>query len=166
MPTEVLFGEGISRRAGEQALRFGRKALLVTGRTSGEKSGAFDRMLPSLQDAGVDVEVFDSVEPNPTCETLSAGADAAKQAGADVVIGIGGGSPLDAAKGIAVLVTNEGPPESYLGVDIPNTPLPILAVPTTAGTGKVRSGSNRASSPHEPNGVTGELKYTRVPSTV
>jgi alcohol dehydrogenase class IV len=92
-------------------------------------------MLPSLRTAGVDVEIFDGVEPNPTCETLSEGADVARQFGADVVIGAGGGSPLDAAKGIAVLVTNDGPPESYLGADIPSTPLPILAVPTTAGTG-------------------------------
>jgi alcohol dehydrogenase class IV len=135
MPTEVLFGEGISRRTGEQALALGRKALLVTGRSSAEKSGASERMLPSLRSAGVEFDIYDGVEPNPTCETLAEGADAARSFGARLIIGVGGGSPLDAAKGIAVLATNEGRPDRYFGEEPSIPPLPILAVPTTAGTG-------------------------------
>ena len=135
LPTEVVFGEGASRGIGAHARACGTSALLVAGASSGVASGAFDRILPSLESAGVAVRVYDGVTPNPACPVLSEGADIARSFGADVIIGVGGGSPLDVAKGIAILVTNDGPPERYFSEAPARNPLPILAVPTTAGTG-------------------------------
>ena len=135
LPTEVFFGEGCSSEAGQCTSRHGRKALLVTGRSSARSSGALARVLPSLEAAGVEVSIFDAVEPNPTTKTVSDGAAHAKNYKADVIVGIGGGSPLDAAKGIAILATNDGPPQKYFGEEPSNEPLPVIAVPTTSGTG-------------------------------
>lgn len=135
MPTEVSFGEGVSRQAGQRAHGLGAHALLVTGGSSAKTSGALDRILPSLDEAGVTYEIFDRVEPNPTCDTLEEGGKSARACGAELVIGIGGGSPLDAAKGVAVLATNGGPARRYFGEPPPSEPLPLIAVPTTAGTG-------------------------------
>lgn len=135
LPTEVLFGEGVSSQAGECAAKMGSRALLVTGKSSAQKCGALDRILPSLKSAGVEIAVFDDVEPNPSISTLSEGAGRARDFNADIIIGIGGGSPLDAAKGIAVVAVNEEPPERYFSEVPENDPLPVIAVPTTSGTG-------------------------------
>ncbi len=93
---------------------------------------------PHWKEAGIKTAVFDQVEPNPTDKTALAGAAEAKASGAQALIGLGGGSPIDAAKAIAVMTTNDGPFEDYCGAGAdpwPNTPLPIIALPTTAGTG-------------------------------
>ncbi len=132
---DILFGAGVSSRTGECASELGCRAFLVTGKSSARKCGALDRVLPSLESAGVEYRIFDAVEPEPAISALSDGAAEAGDFNADMVIGIGGGSPLDAAKGIAVLAVNEGPPQRYFSEEPPNVPLPVVAVPTTAGTG-------------------------------
>ena len=89
-----------------------------------------------LQSAGISAAVFDGVEPDPKIEVVEKGLEAARREKADLIIGFGGGSSLDIAKVTSALATNPGKVESYLGVDlIPNPGMPLILVPTTAGTG-------------------------------
>ncbi len=132
MPTEVVIGPGCLDTLGKRCGGFGDRALLVTGRSSARKCGALERALAQLPNA----VVFDSVEQNPSTETCDAGAVVCRDEGCDFVVGIGGGSPMDAAKVIALLARNPGLCEQYYGADkFGNDNLPIVAVPTTAGTG-------------------------------
>lgn len=100
------------------------------------QSGIVSRVEEALIKAGFFVHRFDDVEPDPSYETAVHAAGRAKEVGADLVIGIGGGSALDIAKVTSILVTNSGPVNVYFGIDlIPKRGLPLLLVPTTAGTG-------------------------------
>ncbi|MDT5148668.1 MAG: hypothetical protein QOI01_401 [Mycobacterium sp.] len=100
------------------------------------KTGAADRVLRLLRNAGLTVAVFDGTVPDPTTESLERGVEAVRAHDADCVIGFGGGSPMDSAKALAVLASQGGPmrkfkaPNSYSG-----PALPIIAIPTTAGSG-------------------------------
>ena len=101
-------------------------------------AGLLDAVLAPLEGAGIQTAVYDQVEPNPTDQTALSGAARAKASEAQAIVALGGGSPIDAAKAIAVMTTNDGPFEDYCSVGAdpwPNTPLPIIALPTTAGTG-------------------------------
>lgn len=123
------------REIGEIARELGKRALVVTG---GSKRHAA-QSLESLAAAGLRSEVF-AVTGEPTTTAVERGVDAARGPGVDVVIGIGGGSAIDAAKAIAALVTNPGALLDYLeviglGKPLERAPLPFIAVPTTAGTG-------------------------------
>ncbi|HHW72964.1 MAG TPA: iron-containing alcohol dehydrogenase [Firmicutes bacterium] len=130
LPTKIVFGRDVVRKAGE-GLPLGKKALIVTGRSSARKSGALDDVLSVLKGEYV---IFDRVENNPTGENCLEGAELAKKENCDYIIAIGGGSPLDAAKAMAVLAVNDKRPiELYQGWE--HRALPIAAIPTTAGTG-------------------------------
>jgi alcohol dehydrogenase len=142
---EVLFGRGALGELGALARELGgRRALVVTDpgvRAAGHVDGA-DRgdgaavAVAVLGAAGVAVEVFDAVSENPTTLEVEAGRDAAARFGADLLIGLGGGSAMDCAKGINFLVTNGGRMEDYRGFGHASQPmLPSIGVPTTAGTG-------------------------------
>lgn len=131
MPTKVFFGVGcVKERTDDWIL--GSKALIVTGKTSAKASGALDDVLASLD---VEYVIFDEVENNPSLATVAKGGQVARDEGCDFVIAIGGGSPLDAAKVMAVLAKNNVDPLSLYdqGWDVPA--LPLVAIPTTAGTG-------------------------------
>ncbi len=136
-PTEIIFGEGVLAQLGTQTARFGKKALLVTGHSSRSLDGVYADALRYLAEAGVSVCRFDGVIPNPTTGVVTAGAAAARGFGAEVVIGLGGGSAMDTAKAIAVEATHEGTVWDYLHYTAGPTEktLPIIAVGTTAGTG-------------------------------
>jgi len=136
-PTEIVFGSGKLAEVGEIALRFGKRALLVTGPEVKEMSVLFGSVKQILQDAGLDVAHFAGVIPNPTTEVVSTGAAVARSFGADLVIGLGGGSSLDTAKAIAVEATHPGTAWDYLHYTAGPTEktLPIIAIGTTAGTG-------------------------------
>ncbi len=131
VPTEVLFGAGVVDRLAEVAGRYGRRPLLVTGRHAARETGLLDRVLRQVPEA----VLFDQVEENPATATCAAGAARARENHCDVVVALGGGSPMDAAKGIAVLANNPGPFGAWFGAPLPGNCLPIVAVPTTAGTG-------------------------------
>ena len=100
-PTEVVFGKNAEEKTGECAARYGNKALLVYGKGSVVKSGLLDRVTASLQKAGVAYSLFGGASPNPTLAHAEAGVREAVASGADLVIGIGGGSAIDTAKAIA-----------------------------------------------------------------
>lgn len=136
-PTEIVFGRGCVSQVGAYAARYGKKALLVTVPEFPAVAQLYAAVKKSLADAGIEVAHYDGVVPNPTTDEVTAGANLAKQSGAQVVIGLGGGSSMDTAKAIAVEATHPGTAWDYLHyTDGPTEKtLPIIAISTTAGTG-------------------------------
>ena len=133
--SRIVFGAGSMRQAGPLAKEFGNRALVVTGRDAARAK----RLLDSLRASEVQAFVF-SVDGEPDLETVRRGVLLARRERCDVVIGFGGGSALDSAKAIAAMMTNEGDVLDYLeviggGKDLSLSPAPVLAIPTTAGTG-------------------------------
>ena len=136
LPVNLFFGRGESDRIGEITGRYGRHALLVTGRSSARKSGLTDRILKQLDAAGLAVTLFEEVTANPLTTTVFKGRDLAREAGCDVIIAAGGGSIMDCAKGIAFAMKNDGDIEDYIfGRRQGTGAVPLIAVPTTCGTG-------------------------------
>ena len=136
LPVNLFFGRGESNRIGEITGRYGRHALLVTGRSSARKSGLTDRILKQLDAAGLAVTLFEEVSANPLTTTVYKGRDLALEAGCDVIIAAGGGSIIDCAKGIAFAMVNDGDMEDYIfGRREGTGAIPLIAVPTTCGTG-------------------------------
>jgi len=136
VPTDIQFGPGVlqSLPSRVQALS-ARKAFLVTD--SGlREAGILDTVVALLQGNGVEVEVCDRVKADSGSQLIDSTTAELKRSGAGVVIGIGGGSSLDTAKAIAALATNPGSCLDYIGLHkVRNKPLPVIAIPTTAGTG-------------------------------
>ncbi len=132
-PTRLLFGEGALGGLGEHLPSLGRKALLVTGATSTARMPAVGTVKEMLGGSCVH---FTEVGSDPDVETVERGAARGAAEGVDLVIGLGGGSPLDAAKAVAARLTNEGPASAFFGVNrIAKPPLPLVCIPTTSGTG-------------------------------
>lgn len=136
-PTEIVFGCGRVEEVGTYAARYGKKALLVTVPEFPAVAGLYAKVKGSLAAAGVACAHFDGVIPNPTTDVVSAGAKLAKEFGAQVVVGLGGGSSMDTAKAIAVEATHPGTAWDYnCHTEGPtDKTLPIIAIGTTAGTG-------------------------------
>lgn len=137
-PTEIRFGWGRVREVGSAVSRFGSRCLLVTVRDEGPLAALFERVCGYLKQEGVAVAHFNQVVPNPTTDCVTAGAEMARSIGAQVVLGLGGGSSMDTAKAIAVEATHQGTAWDYLYFrETQPTPatLPIVAVSTTSGTG-------------------------------
>lgn len=135
MPTKIYFGLQCIAKHGDEFGHRGSRALIVTGRSSAAKSGALADVQKALEERDIPWAVFDQVEENPSFSTVEAGGAAAREHMADMIIGIGGGSPLDAAKAVAVLATNEMKADQLFGSRYAVKPLPIIAIPLTAGTG-------------------------------
>ncbi len=137
LPEKIIFGRNSVDRVGAEACEYGDRALLVTGRSAMREAGVIDKVTDSLKGSGFqDIHLYDQVEHDPSTETVDRGALMAREAQVEVVIGIGGGSALDAAKAIACMVKNEGPVAEYqAGKKIERPGVPFIAMPTTAGTG-------------------------------
>ncbi len=139
-PTRLIFAPGSLIRLGEVAGQYGKRALLVTGGGSVKRSGTFERAVKYLGDAGIQVCECDGVEPNPRITSVKRGAAIARDNGCDLVIALGGGSVMDAAKVMAAAVFYDGDPWDMIlhGQPQPYVPvqaLPLIAVPTLAATG-------------------------------
>lgn len=136
IPSTVIAGAGASRELTPQLRRRGLdRVLLVTDRFM-VGSGLAPRIVAELSAAGIFTEVFDDVQPDPSADNVLAGLDLLRAARSQAVVALGGGSPIDCAKVIAILSTNHGPMEQFMGRDkVPNAGLPLFAIPTTAGTG-------------------------------
>jgi alcohol dehydrogenase class IV len=136
-PTEIRFGCGRVSDVGQAAAALGKRALLVTVPVFDVFAPAVAKVSRSLSEAGLAVAHFDGVVPNPTTDSITAGAKIAREHRADVVVGLGGGSSMDSAKAIAVEATHEGSCWDYLFYKTPPTAktLPVVAVSTTSGTG-------------------------------
>ena len=141
LPVNIAFGCGKVDETGILAKPYGRKALIVTGRTSAKKSGLYDRVAGSLREEGIDSLLFDKVTQNPLTTTAEEGAAYAKANGCDMVVAIGGGSVMDCGKAIAFLSVNSGDINDYIfNRKRGDTALPILMIPTTCGTGSEGNG--------------------------
>lgn len=141
VPTNLVFGQGAIQKLHKQRLP-GKKALIViSSGKSTRANGYLDTVQDQLTQAGVEYAVFDKVSANPVVDTVMDGAAFARANGCDFVLGLGGGSSIDAAKAIAMMAPNEGNFWDYVyggtggGQKMKNKPLPIVAIPTTAGTG-------------------------------
>ena len=136
MPTRLLVGQESVNKLGEETARLARRVLVVTGRRAARLNGVLERVQENLTAARVESVLFDQVEPNPPVETIRDGAELARAEKIRGVVGVGGGSALDAAKAIALMtVCQEDIREFFEGLSPAQPPLPIVAVPTTAGTG-------------------------------
>lgn len=139
-PTRLIFGAGSLARLGEVAGTLGKKALIVTGGGSVKRNGTFDRAVASLTAAGIASVECEGVEPNPRISTVRRGAQIARDENCDMIIALGGGSTMDAAKVMAAAVFYQGDPWDMIlhGQPQPHMPtraLPIITVPTLAATG-------------------------------
>jgi alcohol dehydrogenase class IV len=136
LPVNLIFGRGKIAKLGTETAQYGEKALIVTGMSSTKKTGLLAKAETILKEAGVSSVVFDRVEPNPLTTTVHSGARLAQEEGCDVVVGLGGGSIMDAAKAIAFMALNEGDVSDYVfGRKTSSSALPLILVPTTCGTG-------------------------------
>jgi alcohol dehydrogenase len=142
MPTRVIFGPGKLKELATTLYLPGKKALIVIGAGSSmKKHGYLDRVIGYLKQNGVESVVFDKILQNPIVDHVMEGAKTAKDNKCDFIIGLGGGSSIDSSKSIAVMATNSGHYWDYIhggsgkGQPVPNKPLPIVAITTTAGTG-------------------------------
>ncbi len=135
MPTKVLFGVGTVSQVGAEAAALGKKALVVTAVDSMRQHGHTARVERSLTQNGMKYELFDAVESNPSLKTVETGAVLAYQTGCDVIIGLGGGSAVDAAKVIASTAGLKLSIRELLEHGMSRKGLPSIAIPTTAGTG-------------------------------
>ena len=134
-PPKIIYGKGTITSVGAATAQYGKKAMLVCGKGSLRKSGVLDIIVDSLEKAGVACAVYDKIGSDPTVDDVNGGVAFAKENGADVLVAAGGGSPLDAAKGIGMMLTNKGVITDYEKAQPENPSLPIIAIPTTAGTG-------------------------------
>ncbi len=153
-PTEIRYGATRLNELGEVVTQYGRRCLLVTVPSEEVFEPLFSRVKQLLSDSGVDCEHFDGVVPNPTTDCVTAGADIAKRFGADVILGVGGGSSMDTAKAIAVEAIHPGTAWDYLWFSEtqPTTAtLPIIAVTTTSGTGSQFTQVAVVTNPQEKN---------------
>jgi alcohol dehydrogenase len=139
-PTRVVFGAGKLERLGKEARAMGSRALLVTDPFLSTQAHIVGRAADSLRQAGLEVEVFDGVESDPSIESIDRGVEAARPFAPDVFVGIGGGSSMDAAKAINMLLASGDRIVDHLGANTIAQPLPpVIAIPTTAGTGSETS---------------------------
>lgn len=135
MPVKLVFGRGRISEAGKIIAEYGSKAMIVTGQSSSKKSGLMDKVTAGLERERVASIMFDHVNENPLTTLAEEGAAEARKLGCDVIVGLGGGSVLDAAKVIAFLAVNEGNASDYIFGKQGTGALPVIAITTTAGTG-------------------------------
>ena len=132
----LLFGSGAVARLGERARLLEIEKILVVTDPVLRQAGLVDRVTGPLQEAGIRAEVYDGGEPEPSLEVANAAAKAARSAGMQAVLGLGGGSNLDVAKAAAAILAHGGSAVDFMGVNtVPGPVCPLIAIPTTAGTG-------------------------------
>ncbi|MDU6206346.1 iron-containing alcohol dehydrogenase [Veillonella sp.] len=162
LPVNIQFGWNKVDSVADFVTPYGKKALIVTGRTSAKKSGLYDRVVAKLEAAHIDHVLFDQVDANPLTTTALDGAAVAKTESCDVVIAIGGGSIMDCAKGIAFMAVNEGDINDYIfNRKASDNALPLIVIPTTCGTGSEGNGFGVLTNPE-----TGDKKSLRCNAIV
>ncbi|MEE9443743.1 MAG: iron-containing alcohol dehydrogenase [candidate division Zixibacteria bacterium] len=140
LPTKIIFGAGAINQVGIESATLGKRALIVTGKRSASAFGIINRVTDYLEKEGVEAVVFDKIEPNPRTTTIDEAGRLARTNNCDFVIGLGGGSPMDAAKAIAAAAVEAKPiwefiPHGTGPVKTVKKALPILEIPTLAATG-------------------------------
>ncbi len=139
LPTKIVFGKGKFEDLGKEAKLIGKKALIVTGKHFAKSSGLLDKAEKQLKENGIEFVEFCEVEPNPESKTVDRGGEVARKEKVDFLIALGGGSVIDATKGISVVAVTSRPVWDYCErppkAKVPDKTLPILAVITVAATG-------------------------------
>ena len=162
LPVNIQFGWNKVDSVADYVASYGKKALIVTGRTSAKKSGLYDRVVAKLETAHIDYVLFDQVDANPLTTTALEGAAFAKSESCDMVIAIGGGSIMDCAKGIAFMAVNGGDINDYIfNRKTSDNALPLIVIPTTCGTGSEGNGFGVLTNPE-----TGDKKSLRCNAIV
>ena len=140
LPTRLIFGKGTINQVGVEAAKLGDRAMIVTGKRSASAFGIVQQVIDHLEQEGIEALVFDKIEPNPRTSTIDEAGKLARENECDFIIGLGGGSPMDAAKAIAVAAVELKPIWDFIPHGkVPSKPvrkaLPIMAIPTLAATG-------------------------------
>lgn len=136
IPPVLMIGGGSSGELAEHLLDLKIERVLLVTDSFIRKSGLIQRFQEMLKNAGIDVTVFDGVQPDPTVDNVREGLEVYRSFHAQGIVAVGGGSPIDAAKAISILTTNPEPLSQYAGYHkIPESGAPVIAIPTTAGTG-------------------------------
>ena len=141
MPARLISGENCVIKNSAELRKLGGKCLIVTSKTSAKKSGALDDVVSALNNEKIEYTVFDEITENPLVSTVIKAGEKAREFGAEFIIGIGGGSPLDASKAVAICAEN--PDYDIKGLynrRIPSKALPVALVGTTSGTGSEVTG--------------------------
>lgn len=134
-PKKLIFGVSCINDLPQEIRLFGKKALIVTDSFIG-KSEVAKTIIENIKSAGIDVGVYDGVLPEPPLECVDKGVEVALSGKFDVIVGLGGGSSMDVAKGVSIVAKNGGKVINYVGTDqVPKPGLPKILIPTTAGTG-------------------------------
>ncbi|MDD3095431.1 MAG: iron-containing alcohol dehydrogenase [Candidatus Neomarinimicrobiota bacterium] len=136
IPTKFVFGNGVFQRAGKEIRKKAEKVLIVCSSGSVIRLGYLDALLNQLETSGIRADVFDKVMPNPRVSMVDAGGRLAKNLHVDAVIGFGGGSAMDAAKGVAIVAKNDTSIWDYCaGQKTTHQSLPVICIPTLSATG-------------------------------
>ena len=163
LPTKIVYGQGELSQLGELCNEYGRKAFLATYRRNEKRAWILDKALSSLKTVGIEVTIFDRIEPNPRAETVDQGVQLFLESGCDFVVALGGGSVIDAAKYISAtahsgglawdyVILAERPAKEYTGA------YPIVAVPTVSAAGSEANAGGVIT-----NWVTKEKSFSRSP---
>lgn len=164
--TRIVFGSGKIEEAGRITRKYGKNCLLVSTPVKEVRRPFYDRVTKILEQEGLQVTHFDGVSPNPTTDDVTSGAILARKVNAEVVLGLGGGSSMDAAKAIAVEATHEGTSWDYLFYKKQPTDntLPIVTIATTSGTGSQVTQVAVVTNPAERNksALYNEVLYPQV----
>ena len=135
-PTRIRFGVNALSDLAEMVSELGGSNVFLVVDPGLKSAGFVDKIEAPLKEAGIPFEIYDRVDPEPGLSLADKGAELAKKAGSDCVVGVGGGSAMDVAKAISILLTNGGKAEDYLGLNKIGKPgVPKIMIPTTAGTG-------------------------------
>jgi alcohol dehydrogenase class IV len=133
---KIVFGPGAAETVGDELKALGAKCVTVITDPGIEKAGILDMVRKTVEKAGLACMTFTGVEPDPRIEIVAYAVEKAKRGNCDAILGVGGGSSMDIAKASAVMMTNPGKIDDYVGVGKVSNPLPpVILVPTTAGTG-------------------------------
>jgi alcohol dehydrogenase class IV len=136
IPTRIMFGRGVAMKVAEPLQQIGAKRVLVVTDPGVIKAGLVEPVLERLRAAGIAYEIYDGVVPDPTVQDVDRAHRRAQEMKADALVAVGGGSSIDTAKMAATLMTNGGTVLDYVGIDkVPKPAAPVVAIPTTAGTG-------------------------------
>lgn len=168
-PTRFLFGRGEVKNTGKEARKIGSKALLVTGRSSMRKTGILDRVIESMKSSGVEVVLFEGIGPNPKSDLIDRGGEIAKRERCEFVVGLGGGSVMDAGKGIAIAATHPCSIWEYMNSfseykKVTDAALPVIELPTVAGTGSEGNGTTVITNEktHEKSFIKSEFLFPKL----
>ena len=136
IPPVIIFGAGEAKRTGAEIKKLSVKKVLIVTDKIMEKVGNLETIKRSLESENIAWEIFDDITQEPVMEYVDKGISLYKKSNCEALIGLGGGSAIDTAKAISVMVTNAGKIQDYMGMDkIKNPGVPMVSIPTTAGTG-------------------------------